>query len=194
MRPVRALGYTIGLCAAFALPSLLLARGFDPLAIGLVGCAFAVLVWIALIQRVFGGPLAALRLAQVLRVVIFARLLGAIVPCGCADLVSGGWIVSWVTNVDVTEGGPSGVPPQDFASTAMITLLQGAVLMIECVMMAAVAHLLVPHEQSKHNPDICHACGYDIRASRSIGRCPECGTACRPLPCASEGGRPSRSE
>jgi hypothetical protein len=180
MRPLRALAYAAGLSMAFSLPSVFFAvsHGFNLAAIGLVLGAFGLLVWIALMRPVFGPPLVARRTVQVLRVVIIARLLAALVPCGCVDLVSGALVVEVVTKTDLTEGGPRGIPPSDFVATTFITVGQGAILLIEFTLMAGVSYWVVRRNVREHNPDICLACGYDVRASREFGRCPECGTPC----------------
>lgn len=182
MRPMRALAYAVGLCVAFCLPRLFLAvqMGFDIVAPVLVLSAFGLLIWIALMRPIFGRPLVALRTMRVLRVVIATRLPGALAPCGCADLLSGALVARAVSSIDLAEGGPSSILASEFVVATLLTLGQGTILLIEFLLMAGVIAWVECKCAVEHNADICLTCGYDIRASREIGRCPECGTACSP--------------
>ncbi len=40
------------------------------------------------------------------------------------------------------------------------------------------ACLLTARRRRQHRQGLCVTCGYDLRASRQFGRCPECGTRC----------------
>lgn len=190
MRPCRALAYAAGLIAAFAAPSAFMASrsGFDPLAIALVITAFAGVIWLVGMLPALGHAESARRIERALRIVIIGRIIASIVPCGIVDMVCGTIAIEWVTDVDPT----SDPVPKDFTSTLAITALQGAFVFIQFVLLAPISYYMARTWGVRPNPDSCAKCGYDIRASRQFGRCPECGTPCRPAelpaPGAASGG------
>lgn len=113
-------------------------------------------------------------------------LLSLALPIGAgADLYPGLisiTIVEALQSLWMVPQGGAGAGPQGFASTLLITLVQGAILnLLVSVLIALVWGIqratMVPIQQGATR---CGRCGYDLSATIEGRECPECGSTAGP--------------
>lgn len=165
----------LAVAAASALPSLLLALMVAHVGGLLTGMAIWLLSYFG-----FGLSARGVRLARHRRfgpaanAALVVRLLMSLSFVGgfLVDIFPGGLAVILI------EG--AGQPIASFTGALLATLLHGSFLTLGVVILAlAIAPFVKP---GADDPNACRNCGYDIRASRVFGRCPECGAPCgRPV-------------
>lgn len=166
---VRAAMYAFWLVLAFGGASATLGfiAGFDPLAIVLVSFAYWAMTAFLLTAKPEGPE----RIRKALALTIAVRILLCFMPCIAADYAVAVLAIGWVS--DSSDAIFDGLPT-DFLTTLLVGAIQGVGGVIQFVLLFGMFHALA--RSHVEGADCCRKCGYDIRASREFGRCPECGT------------------